>query len=262
MFQRKSGPQTWKDVVAGALKELGGEAHLSEINAKLAGHEKTGTNPTWRDTIRRVVREYSIFQPIPPHRSGIYRLVEMETATLREQELNSPDASINHDTAQGMLITLGNAYGYETFVPAQDQTKRSFQEKKLAELVSVKDCSDVFQGPNLAKVREIDVIWFDEDDYGIYPVYAFEVEHTTRVKNGLDRLLKIPERYRARMFIVAPREEEELFHRLVKQTPFRPFNDRFRFRPYEHVQSVYNATVTHQRERDRFGIRERYSAKS
>ena len=51
---------TWKDVVAEALGELGGEAHLSDINAKIEGHPKTKTNPTWQDTIRRVVREYKI----------------------------------------------------------------------------------------------------------------------------------------------------------------------------------------------------------
>ena len=263
MPQRRSGPPTWKEVVAEALRELGGEGHLSEINRLVEGHEKAAANPTWQDTIRRVVREYRIFQPVPPNRSGIYKLVEEATTTPREQELDSPDATINHDTAQGMLVMLGKVYGYETFVPAQDQAKRSFQEKKLAELVSVKDCSDVFKGPNLTKVREVDVIWFDEDDYGIYPVYAFEVEHTTKVRNGLDRLLKIPDRYKVGMFIIAPGEEEKvLFDRLVGQTPFRRFRDRFRFRPYAHLQGVYNAAITHQKERDTFGVGERNTATS
>jgi len=29
---------TWKDLVANALRELGGQAHLSEINQKVKGH--------------------------------------------------------------------------------------------------------------------------------------------------------------------------------------------------------------------------------
>lgn len=46
---------TWKDIVKDALLKLGGQGHLSEINKVVEGHPKTKTNPTWRDTIRRVV---------------------------------------------------------------------------------------------------------------------------------------------------------------------------------------------------------------
>jgi len=70
---------TWKDVVRNALLELGGQGHLSEINKIVEGHTKTKTNPTWRDTIRRVVRQYKIFEPVPPERSGIYKVVEEVT---------------------------------------------------------------------------------------------------------------------------------------------------------------------------------------
>jgi hypothetical protein len=80
---------TWKDVVADALRDLGGQAHLSEINEKVKGHPKTKTNPTWRDTIRRVVRQYRIFEPVPPERSGVYRLVEAEVASPKTQNLDS-----------------------------------------------------------------------------------------------------------------------------------------------------------------------------
>jgi len=43
---------TWKDVVKDALLKLGGQGYLLEINKIVEGHPKT--NPTWRDTIRRV----------------------------------------------------------------------------------------------------------------------------------------------------------------------------------------------------------------
>ena len=205
---------TWKDVVADALRELGGQAHLAQINEKLEGHPKT-TNPTWRDTIRRVVRQYKIFEPVPPDRSGIYRLVEAKSPQPASQNIDSQNAEVNHDIAQGMLATLGNIYGYETFVPAHDQTIREFQGRKLKDVVTVRDCTDIFRGPNLSKVREIDVIWFDEDDYGLFPVYAFEVEHTTRIKNGLDRLLKIPKRFPVRLLVIGPGDEEKnLFDQL------------------------------------------------
>jgi hypothetical protein len=249
---------TWKDLVAEALQELGGQAHLSEINRKIKGHPKTKTNPTWQDTIRRVVRQYKIFEPVPPARSGIYRLVQTPNALTQPQEIDSVNPEINHDTAQGMLVVLGNLYGYETFAPTHDQTTRNFQDQKIGDLVTIKKCEGIVKGANLTKVREIDVLWLDEDDDGLFPVFAFEVEHSTRVKNGMDRLLKIPQRFPTRYFILAPSEvEKKLFDLYISQTPFKNYRDKFAFRLYNELERVYNAAIKHAMERSSFGIIER-----
>lgn len=248
---------TWKDVVKDALLELGGQAHLSEINRKVEGHPKTKTNPTWRDTIRRVVRQYKIFEPIPPERSGIYKLVEEIPIKIGSQAFTE-EAEINHGIAQGMLVTLGKIYGYETFVPSHDQTIRQFQGKPLSSFVTVSDCTDIFKGPNLSKIREIDALWFDEDDYGLFPTHAFEIEATTGVKNGLDRLLKVPKRFLVKFYIIAPSANEKaLFDRYINQTPFRNFKDRFSFKYYNELEELYNFAVKHYERLQQFGIIER-----
>ena len=249
---------TWKDVVRDALIELGGQGHLSEINKMAESHPKTKTNPTWQDTIRRVVRQYKIFEPVPPKRSGIYKLVE-EVLIKPESQSFTEKPEINHGIAQGMLVTLGKIYGYETYVPPHDQSIRNFQGKLLRDFVSVCDCTDIFRGPNLGKIREIDALWFNEDDYGLFPVYAFEVEETTRVKSGLDRLLKIPRRFPARFFIIGPSlDEKDLFDRCINQTPFRNFRDRFLFRLYKELEELYNSVLIHNDQREQFGIIERW----
>ena len=107
---------TWKAVVRDALLELGGQGHLSEINKIVEDHPKTKTNPTWRDTIRRVVRQYKIFEPVPPERSGIYKVVE-EVLIRPESQGFTKEPEIDHGIAQGMLVTLGRIYGYETYAP-------------------------------------------------------------------------------------------------------------------------------------------------
>ena len=252
---------TWKDVVKNALLELGGQGHLSAVNRIVSGHPKTKTNPTWQDTIRRVVRQYKIFEPVPPERSGIYKLIE-ETPIATTQDNFTEESEINHGIAQGMLIILGKIYGYETYVPSRDQTIRHFQEKPLRDFVSVSDCTDIFKGPNVAKIREIDVLWFNEDDYGLFPVYAFEIEETTGVKNGLDRLLKIPQRFRGlrdfKSFIIAPTEKERgLFDKYIDQAPFRDFKDEFVFRFYNELESLYNSALIHSEQRQQFGIIEK-----
>ncbi len=249
---------SWKDVVRGALLELGGQAHLSEINKKVEGHPKTKTNPTWRDTIRRVVRQYKIFEPVPPERSGIYKLVE-EIPVKIESQAFTAEPEVDHGIAQGMLVTLGKIYGYETYAPPRDQTIRRFQGRPLSDFITVSDCTNIFSGSrNLPKIREIDALWFDEDDDGLFPTYAFEVEETTGVKSGLDRLLKIPRRYLVRFFIIAPSaKERDLFDRYVNQTPFRDFKDRFSFQYYKELEELYNLAVEHYDHREQFGIVER-----
>jgi len=248
---------TWKDVVKDALLELGGQGHLSEINKIVEGHPKTKTNPTWKDTIRRVVRQYRIFEPVLPERSGIYKVVE-EISIKPEAQAFIEEPETNHGIAQGMLVTLGKIYGYETYAPPHDQTIRNFQGKPLRNFVSVSDCTDIFRGPNLSKIREIDSLWFDEDDYGLFPVYAFEVEETTRVKSGLDRLLKIPTRFRTRFFVIGPSTKEKiLFDQYINQTPFRDFKDKFLFKLYKELEELYNSALVHNERRQAFGIIER-----
>jgi hypothetical protein len=248
---------TWKEVVKDALLELGGQAHLSQINKKVEGHPKTKTNPTWRDTIRRVVRQYKIFSPVPPERSGIYKLAEEIPIKIGSQAFTE-EPEIDHGIAQGMLVTLGKIYGYETFAPLHDQRTRKFQGKPLSNFVTVADCTDIFKGPNLSKIRDIDALWFDEDDYGLFPTHAFEVELTTGVKSGLDRLLKIPKRFLVKLYIIAPSaNEKNLFDRYVNQTPFRNFKDRFLFKYYNDLEKLYNLAVEHYEQRQQFGISER-----
>ncbi len=249
---------TWRDLVVEALRDLGGEAHLRQINEQVASHAKTLTNPTWRDTIRRVVRQYNVFEPVPPDRSGVYRLVERVAPAPQAQRLDATDAEVNHSVAQGMLVALGNLYGYETFVPAPDQTTRRFQGEPLRNLVTVRDCGAVFPSRNLPRIRQIDVLWFAGDDDGLYPAYAFEVEHTTRVKDGLDRLLKIPERYSARLFVVAPGDREErMFEQHIQQAPLSRYQGRFSFRRYEQLERLYNVAAQHGAARAEFGVLER-----
>ena len=152
-----SAETTWKDVVRDALTRLGGQGHLDDINKLVKNHPKTRTNPTWKDTIRRVVRQYAIFEPIPPNRSGLYRLVEQPKVDAEPESLEK-ESPVDHGIAQGMLLTLGRIYGYETFAPATDRTSRSFQGKPLADFSTVTDCAEFCGRNSLPRVRQIDAM--------------------------------------------------------------------------------------------------------
>jgi hypothetical protein len=150
---------------------------------------------------------------------------------------------------------LGKLYGYETFAPANDRTSRSFQGKPLSNFSSITDCSEFCGKNSLARVRQIDAIWLSEDNDGVYPVYAFEVEHTTGVRSGMDRLVELPERYSVKLFVVAPGEEERArFDRLVALNKFRKFRDRLLFRDYSELDTLYNSAVKLDENTTSFGV--------
>lgn len=62
----------WVSLVCEALKQLGGEASLSQLYERLASHPRAISIPTWTCTIRRVVREG---RGVVPLGRGRYKLV-------------------------------------------------------------------------------------------------------------------------------------------------------------------------------------------
>ncbi|HEX5708666.1 MAG TPA: DNA methyltransferase [Pyrinomonadaceae bacterium] len=62
---------TRAEIVSNALRELGGEGYLREINRLVERSPRTRENRTWPSTVRRVVRQSARFEPVG---RGRYRL--------------------------------------------------------------------------------------------------------------------------------------------------------------------------------------------
>ena len=199
-------PIPWKDLVADTLKTLGGAAPLKEITAALEKNPDRPRTATWPATIRQVVRQYSIFEPFQTE-GGLagYRLVEMPKHEVRA---GSPQRD-PHGEQQGMLLQLGVLCGYETFTNSTDKTIRRLGNEPISKFATVRNDADDLLALPLEKMRNTDVMWMAEDSEGLYPKYAFEVEHSTKVKSGLLRLLKIPERFHTEFFVIGPGGEGE-----------------------------------------------------
>ena len=89
-------------------------------------------------------------------------------------------------------------------------------------------------------VKEIDVIWFGDDEN---PKLCFEVEHTTDIVHGLNRLIQLQGFY-AQFFIVAPEERRAKFLALVtKRYPYKKFSNRFRFISYDKLAQLYELAL-------------------
>jgi hypothetical protein len=236
-----SHDRTWKDVVADALRELGGEAHLSKITAIVKTDPKAlaGTNQRIDEKVRQVVRAYKIFETVQEG-SGRYRLMP---GTVFNDTPDSVKTSGTTDEIQGKLLYIGRANDYETFAPSDDCTKRKFGGKSLTEFVTVREnLADV---PRLTdderkRMAYIDVLWFSEIKGELRPRFAFEVENSTKVITGLERLNVIPDLFKTRLFIVGKDEKrEKLFDKFLSAPTFKDQAGRFRFKYFEEIRELF-----------------------
>lgn len=237
--------RTWKDVVADALRQLGGEAHLSEITAIVKTDPKAleGTNQRIDEKVRQVVRAYKIFETVEGG-SGVYRLVPEVASQDLKQETSTKSIT---DEIQGKLLYIGRVSNYETFAPADDRVKRQFAGHRLEHYVSVRDLSE---HPRLKKeevniIERIDVLWLAEIEGDLLPRFAFEIENSTKVLTGLNRLLTIPGWFPTRLFIVGDdAKQRKRFDEHLGGPTFKARADRFKFRYFDEVRQLFEISQT------------------
>ncbi len=233
--------RTWKDVVVDALRHYGGKAHLKQITEFALKDPKAKTNTTVKEKVRQVVRTYSIFETTK-ERSGIYHLVAEEaTAELARQAATKRVTN----EIQGKLLYIGRVNNYETFAPAEDRTKRQFGGERLEHLVTVRDLRSHhrFAAEELKVMKRIDVLWLHEMDGELIPRFAFEVENTTEIIAGLNRLNTIPQLFQTRLFIVGKNDKQRRrYERLLNERTFKPIASRFEFRYFEDIHRLFETS--------------------
>ncbi|MFA4957847.1 MAG: hypothetical protein WC556_12830 [Candidatus Methanoperedens sp.] len=240
---------TWKDVVKEALTTIGNSGHLDDINSKIEMHWKTKTNPTWRDTVRRTLQQYSIFYQ-EEKGSGIWHLREEKPFEEFDPKKNP---NPGHEDVQGMLLELGRIYGYETSA-AIDDAKKKFMDMPIEEVATIKEFQrDIFH-PKVAEiVSHIDVLWFGGDTDMLVPEFAFEVEHTTDVTKGLGRLHDLHRSgQRTRLFIILPIDKMNKFDKEIGRSLFRDIKGFCRAKTYEPLIKLYNLAKEHNLQKSDF----------
>jgi hypothetical protein len=163
----------------------------------------------------------------------------------------------SHGAVQGALASLGRLYGYDTYVPRNDRSCRHFNGVALGEYTTLNDIEMMV--PNEAarrRIEQIDVLWTVEDtDGALWPRYAFEVEHTTRVRSGLERLRNLPARFQTRLYIIAPTDSERaLFERCVREPGYSQLASTLAFYDYAAIKRLYTLAVEHDRLRGTMGF--------
>jgi hypothetical protein len=169
----------------------------------------------------------------------IYKyVIPTEEGKPPERVLPVPKVTItSHEGAEYYLLELGKMLGYNPYTVDQAKT---FENRTLGDVAVLRNIPPFAGERDMNTVREIDVIWFGDDEN---PKMCFEIEHTTDIVHGLDRLVQLQHIY-AKFYIVAPEEKRAKFEQLItSRYPYRRFRDRFSFISYEDLARFYEVTL-------------------
>jgi type II restriction enzyme len=215
--------------------------------------------------LSKVGTKHIWWRPDLPHKTGIINWIETEIVISDLQashvyyggfelgtieELNNVSAvqaapsgvQRRHSQIQICLIAIGMALKFRTSIAIQDQAI-SYEGKRLIEMEGVvkrlSDLTQISAHPAAIKsVRDIDVVWFKN---GSLMPAALEIEHTTGIKPGLDRLKGLQDiipGQSVRYVIVAAESEREKVVRFANEERFRSLN--IRYFSYSAVEELYS----------------------
>ena len=132
------------------------------------------------------------------------------------------------------LLKIGRMLGYDTYSP--NKSNEAFGEK-LHDYITLKELPLRFMGADIAKlVSQIDILWFKDE----VPKYAFEVEHSTKMITGLQRLCQLKP-LSTKLFIIASGKDFYLFEKYINTDPYYKYKDDFRFREYKQLENFFKA---------------------
>ena len=146
----------------------------------------------------------------------------------------SDDERFTHGYYQGLIVEIGNMRNFTTFVPAQDQN-RKFLDRPLVEVCSTIQIPKFSYDNLVDRARTVDTIWFNERRM---PNSFFEVEHTTDIQNSVLKFCDLQD-FNSRFIIVAPRQRQEQFNKVMSRTAFKEIKNRVGFHSYEDIIKQY-----------------------
>jgi hypothetical protein len=179
----------------------------------------------------------------PNHKKDLSRLKEISKIINIEVD---DDIPLTHSDIEAKIILIGSYLNYRTYTP--DRGKQSIYGT-LGDLCSEKEVpKESIPKISLEKVREIDVIWLDEEGY---PTHAFEVEHSTDVTKGLLRLYQI-HKLRIRLYIIAEEEKRMKFDKELNVNPFNKIKEGYIFKNYQELDEFFESVKQFTRIQEKF----------
>ncbi|GHT67492.1 hypothetical protein FACS189452_05330 [Bacteroidia bacterium] len=179
----------------------------------------------------------------PNYKRDLSRLKEISKIINIEVNDSTP---LTHSDIEAKLLLIGSYLNYRTYTP--DRGKQSIYGL-LGDLCTEKEVpTESIPKISIEKVREIDVIWFDEEGY---PTHAFEVEHSTDVTKGLLRLYQI-HKLRIRLYIIAGEDKRTKFEKEVSVNPFHKIKEEYIFKNYQELDEFFESVKQFTKVQEKF----------
>lgn len=229
---------TQHEAVIEAMRQNGGYATLGELN-HIVPVAAWGTKTPFA-TIRRIVQQKKeYFFKIRP---GLWALKEarhaLPASVLALQETAAPThkaQEYTHYYYQGLLVEAGNYEGFQTYVPPQDKNQM-FLGKRLGDIVTMPTLPAFTYERVLARVRTIDVIWFNKRGF---PHACYEVEHATSFANSLDKYVDLQD-FIVDLRVVADGVKNRDYQSKISRTSVADIKERVRFLSYEEAAELHS----------------------
>ena len=102
-------------------------------------------------------------------------------------------------------------------------------------MVSVQHIYDFTYCEIVKFAKTVDVIWFNERKL---PDAFYEVEHTTDIKNSLNKFYELQD-FRAKFYIVAPKEREKQYDGIISSSIYKEIKNIVSFVSYDTLIKQY-----------------------
>jgi hypothetical protein len=157
-----------------------------------------------------------------------------EDKPLIKSDLEEKNEITAHAEAEMLLLKIGRLLGYDTFSP--NKSNEAYGEK-LQDYISLKELPTRFLGGDIVRlVSQVDVMWFKDE----VPKYAFEVEHSTKISSGLQRLYQLVP-LSTKLFIIASGKDYYLYEKYINNDPYYKYKSDFSFREYKQLENFFKA---------------------
>ena len=232
------------------MESLGGIATLQQLNQEVFKIKECAWNTkTPYASIRRIVQQTRGIYKIKP---GLYALethrkqLEANGIVVETDQNKGSQILIdfNHSYYQGLLLSIGNLKGFNTFAPNQDKNKL-FANQKIDDIRSLREIPTYTYPHFVQRCSTIDVIWFNERNM---PDSFFEVEHSTDISNSLQKFNDLQD-FHTKMFIVADIKRYNEYKYKLDYVSFNLIrkDKRVAFLSYQELEKQYEQIIAKQK---------------
>lgn len=241
----------WEPAILAVVEKLGGSATLKELylnvpQLKSVSHDAKSDHII-RAYLRRMTRVSHKLKKIGIGTYAVpnFKLEQAPEVMLAESKQGGAGVAGErpyvHSQIEGMLLELGNIYGYLTYTA---DPSAIFNGKTLDKF-STLEAVPAFTTPALVSiVGKIDVVWFRKRALVTMPKHTFDVELTTDFSKALHRAYQLRD-FKASFYLVSAEEKLSQFQKKVNTDPYTAISDRFYFRSFEEIASLYESAAKH-----------------